>query len=290
VSGRLRWDVEGQDWPLREASRFVEAGGLTWHVQMLGSGPVVLLLHGTGASTHSWRDVAPLLADAATVVSVDLPGHGFTQGRPRGGLGLPGMAGAVAALLATLGVVPALIAGHSAGAAIAARLTLDGGAHAPIAAIAPALLPFPGLSGPIFSGMAGLVLANPLAAHLISGLARDEGRVARFMGRSTGSRLDARGVALYRRLFASPEHCRGTIAMMAAWDLYALQRALPRLAVPVHVLHGDRDSAIPVSAARRAAGSVGDGRFELVPGLGHLLHEERPELAAAAMRAILDGS
>lgn len=290
MSSRLRWDVEGQDWPLREASRFVTAGGLTWHVQTLGAGPPVLLLHGTGASTHSWRDVAPLLAKEATVVSLDLPGHGFTQGRPRGGLGLAGMAEAVAALLAELGIAPKLVAGHSAGAAIAARLTLDGAASAPILAIAPALLPFPGLSGPIFSGMAGLVLANPLAASFIASLARDEDRVARFMGKSTGSRLDARGVALYRRLFASPEHCRGTIAMMAAWDLYALQRALPGLAVPVHVLHGDRDSAIPVSAAKRAAGSVRDGRFELVPGLGHLLHEERPELAVAAMSAILAGS
>lgn len=290
MSSRLRWDVEGQDWPLRESSRFVEGGGLRWHVQMLGSGPPVLLLHGTGASTHSWREVAPLLAAEATVVSVDLPGHGFTEGRPRGGLGLPGMAGAVAALLAALGVEPVLVAGHSAGAAIAARLTLDGGAAAPILAIAPALLPFPGLSGPIFSGMAGLVLANPLAAHFISGLARDEERVARFMAKSTGSRLDARGVALYRRLFASPEHCRGTIAMMAAWDLYGLQRALPGLAVPVHVLHGDRDSAIPAAAAKRAAGTVRHGRFELIPGLGHLLHEERPELAVAAMRAILAGA
>ena len=42
----------GRDVP---PSRFVEAAGLRWHVQILGNGPTLLLVHGTGASTHSWR-------------------------------------------------------------------------------------------------------------------------------------------------------------------------------------------------------------------------------------------
>ena len=58
----LDWATDGADWPNREASRFVEAAGLRWHVQVMGAGPVLLLLHGTGASTHSWRDVMPKLA------------------------------------------------------------------------------------------------------------------------------------------------------------------------------------------------------------------------------------
>ena len=57
--------------------------GLRWHVQMMGTGPQVLLLHGAGAATHSWRDVAPLLARDFTVIAPDLPGHGFTD-TPRG--------------------------------------------------------------------------------------------------------------------------------------------------------------------------------------------------------------
>ena len=57
------WERDGRDWPNREASRFVHAAGLRWHVQVMGSGPVVLLLHGTGAATHSWRDLMPKLAE-----------------------------------------------------------------------------------------------------------------------------------------------------------------------------------------------------------------------------------
>jgi len=58
----LTLEADGADWPNRAASRKLRAGGVDWHVQILGRGPTLLLLHGTGASTHSWRDVAPLLA------------------------------------------------------------------------------------------------------------------------------------------------------------------------------------------------------------------------------------
>ncbi len=59
---RLIWGTDGRDWPHRDRSRFVEAGGLRWHIQRMGDGPALLLVHGTAAATHSWRDLAPLLA------------------------------------------------------------------------------------------------------------------------------------------------------------------------------------------------------------------------------------
>ena len=73
------WQRAGLDWPNRHSSRFVEAGGIQWHVQEMGSGPVVLLLHGTGSATHTWGSLAPLLADDFRVLAPDLPGHGFTD-------------------------------------------------------------------------------------------------------------------------------------------------------------------------------------------------------------------
>ena len=69
-------------WPLRETSQFVVAGGWRWHLQRLGAdaaeAPWLLLLHGTGGSTHEWADVARSLAPRAHVLLCDLPGHGFT--------------------------------------------------------------------------------------------------------------------------------------------------------------------------------------------------------------------
>jgi magnesium chelatase accessory protein len=285
----LRWERDGSDWPLRDTSRFVRAAGLDWHVQVQGEGPVILLLHGTGASAHSWRGVAPLLAERCTVIAPDLPGHAFTRGHPPGGMSIDGMAGAVAALIDTLALQPALIAGHSAGAAIAVRLVQRGSANAPIIGFCPALMPFPGAMAPMFSTIAGALFANPFAARIVAGFVRHSEGAAAFLKRSTGSRIDAAGLACYQRLFRDARHIEGVFGMMARWDLAALARTLPSLAVPLHVAHGDRDSAVPASSGQEAANLVPQGSFEVMSGLGHLAHEERPDLAADIIRHMLDG-
>ncbi|VVS99715.1 Alpha/beta hydrolase [Sphingomonas sp. EC-HK361] len=276
------WAVEGRDWPNREASRFVTVGRLRVHVQVMGAGPTMLLLHGTGSATHSWRDLAPLLAERFTVVAPDLPGHGFTQGRPDGGLSMTAMARSVSDLLTELAVAPDVIVGHSAGAAIAIRMVLDGlVAPRAIVGLDAALLPFPGLAAKLFPTLARMLFVNPFAPHIFAQIARAPGETGRFLKRSTGSAIDARGVDLYARLFATPAQCSAAITMMADWDLDTLARDLPRLAVPLLLAHGTADAAIPIDTAKRAATLVRDGRLAPLEGLGHLAHEERPGEVAA---------
>ena len=105
MTRRLTWERDGRDWPNREFSRFINAAGMRWHVQVMGEGPAVLLIHGTGASTHSFRALAALLAPRFTVVMPDLPGHGFTDAPPSAsGYSLPAVAHGSTALLQALGV------------------------------------------------------------------------------------------------------------------------------------------------------------------------------------------
>jgi magnesium chelatase accessory protein len=266
-------------------SRFVDTGRLRWHVQVMGEGPALLLLHGTGSATHSWRALAPLLAEQFTVVALDLPGHGFTSGRPAGGLAMPAMARAVGDLLNALEIAPVLIVGHSAGAAVAVRMALDGfAAPKAIVGLDAALLPFPGLGAKLFPSLARLLFVNPLAPHFFARLARTPGETARFLRRSTGSSIDEAGVGFYERLFATSGHCAGAITMMADWDLDSLKRDLSRLQVPLLLVHGDADTAIPPSSASAAVAMAGNGRLVRLPGLGHLAHEERPGDIAAIIR------
>ena len=282
LSDRPDWDKQGRDWPNRETSRFVSVGRMRWHVQQAGSGPVLLLLHGTGAATHSWRALMPLLAENFTVVAVDLPGHGFTSGRPIGGLSMPSMAMAVGELLGALDLAPSLIVGHSAGAAIAVRMVLDGLAKPDaIIGLNPALMPFPGIAAKLFPTLARMLFVNPFAPHIFAGIARQQGEVGRFLKRSTGSRIDAAGADQYQRLFATPSHCAGAITMMADWDLDALEADLRNLAVPLLLVHGEADAMIPLSSAQAAAALVPGARVETLAGLGHLAHEEAPERIAA---------
>ena len=122
-AGKPDWESDGRDWPNRDASRFVEAGGLTWHVQLMGQGPVLLLLHGTGAATHSWRDLAPLLAERFTVYAPEHPGT--TPGAPDDVLHLDGLWDLVLCydeVLQALGLEGASLAGHSFGGMMACEL------------------------------------------------------------------------------------------------------------------------------------------------------------------------
>jgi len=286
VSRKPHWEREGVGWPHREASRFVSAGGLRWHVQAMGEGPGVLLLHGAGAATHSWRGLLPLLARRFRVVAPDLPGHGFTETPSGVPLSLPGMARRLAALLGALKFEPELAVGHSAGAAVALRMALDGAFRGrAVIAVNGALTPFPGVVAPLFKGVARALFANPVAALIAAGRARDPARVARLI-EGTGSRLDPEGVELYARLFATPGHVASTLGMMAHWDLEALGRDLPRLKTPLVLVVGDRDAAVPPRTARQVRALIPRTEIVTLPGLGHLAHEERPDLAAAIVERV----
>lgn len=292
MSEQLVWERDGLDWPHRDASLFVEAGGLRWHVQRFGDPakklPVALLVHGTGASTHSWRGLAPLLAPHFSVVTMDLPGHGFTS-MPAGGAGsrqlsLPGMAQAISALLGALAVTPSLVVGHSAGAAIAVRMSLDRLiAPSLVASLNGAFLPLGGLAGQVFSPVAKLLAATPLVPKLFSWRAAEPAVLQKLID-GTGSTLDATGLALYGKLVANPGHAAGALGMMANWDLQPLAHDLPRSSTPIALLVGENDLTISPRQARRVLALLGPttrATLTSLPGLGHLAHEERPDVVAA---------
>jgi magnesium chelatase accessory protein len=268
----------------------VAADGIAWHVQHWPAPsqpgpPRVLLLHGTGGSTHCWRGVAPWLAQHAEVLALDLPGHGFSSApaNPQG-MSLQGMARGVAALLTDWPFTPDMVVGHSAGCAVAVRMALDGqlpGTELAIG-IGAALLPWQGLPGKWFGPLArGLASLGPVPKWF-TGWANKPG-VLQGLVDSTGSTLNDESLALWRRLVARPEHAQATLRMMAEWDLPGLQHDLPRLATPLCLLHGSRDTTVRPSQSHRAAQhvtpAVRAGVHEW-PNLGHLAPEEAPDLVA----------
>ena len=282
MSGKPRWEVEGRDWPNRAASAFVQAGGLRWHVQRAGNGPVLLMLHGTGSSTHSWRTLLPLLTRRFTVVAPDLPGHGFTDTPAGDGLSLPGMSRAVGALLDALGIEPRAALGHSAGAAVMARLALDGPLRAdPLVSLNGALLPLHGLAGVLFSPAAKLLAVTDIAPRLFAWRAGIDPHMIERLLRDTGSRIDARDIELYRRLARCSGHVAGALGMMARWDLEPLARDLPALGRRLAVVSATGDRTVPPSLGDRVVARVPGARRRLLPGLGHLAHEEDPGTVAA---------
>jgi magnesium chelatase accessory protein len=287
---RLDWRLDAATWPHAERSRFVEAAGQRWHVQHWPrpGAPTLLLLHGTGASTHSFRGLAPLLAEHFEVIAPDLPGHGFSGPAARGRAGMHDMAGAVGSLLQALGVTPKATVGHSAGAAVAVRMALT--SKVPdlqtLIGLNAALLPLRGLAGMVFAPAAKLLALNPMVPHFFAWRAGDRAVLGRLIS-STGSKIDAEGTALYGRLVASPPHVAGALAMMAQWNLPALAAELRALRTPLHLLVGALDRTIPPADAARVQALVPGTTREVLPGLGHLAHEEAPALLAQRVLELL---
>ena len=277
-----------KDWPNRDSSRFVRAGGFVWHVQVMGSGPPLLLLHGTAGATHSWRGLAPLLARRFTVIAPDLPGHGFTETPAASRMSLPGMAGAVRSLLQVMDMRPVLAVGHSAGAAVALRMVLDGMiAPAGVVALNGALQPMAGMAGQLFSPLAKLLVGLPMLPSLFAWRARDKGVVEKLLT-GTGSTVDPQGVALYARLIQDPRHTAAALAMMARWDLKPLVADLPGLRTRLLLIVGENDLAIPPAASDTVARAAPGASVTRMPGLGHLSHEEDPAGTAALIEAFAD--
>lgn len=269
------------NWPHRASSEMVAAGGVSWHVQRFGSGPVLLLIHGTGASTHSFEHLARELGGEFEIVMADLPGHGFSgqMEAPE----LPLVAQALGALMARLGAAPALVAGHSAGAAIAIRMALDGVIKPQaLIGLAPALQPYGGAADGIASKLARMALLNPLTPRLFAMRANTQS-VARLIAK-TGSRLDESGVARYQQLLKQPGHVAGALRLMAHWKLRPLLADLPRVTTPTTMVLGENDRATPAAEAWAAARRIPGCQEVRLPGLGHLAHEEDPGRTAGIIR------
>jgi magnesium chelatase accessory protein len=223
------------------------------------------------------------------VIAPDLPGHGFTETPAGDGLTLPGMARGLTGLLAELGVDPAFAVGHSAGAAIAMRMALDGRFAGGVVSLNGALQPFPGAAGRLYPAMAKALFLNPVALQVFQWRATRPGAVARLI-KSTGSSIDQSGLRFYEALLGTTGHIAGALGMMAGWDLHALQADLPAFRPPLVLVAAERDLAIPPRVAEEVHAIVAHSRLVRIPDLGHLAHEEAPEQVATIVReAFIEG-
>ncbi len=265
-------------------SRQVTTGDIDWYVEQSGNGPVCLLLHGTGASSQSWTPLRPFLSRQFTLISVDLPGHARTRTSHGADLSLPGIAKALSALLHEEQIVPHMIVGHSAGAAIMVELCLS---HAVspqrLVSINGAILPLSGVAGWVFSPLAKLSASAGWLPRLFAHRASDPRQVRRLL-ESTGSRIDSDCMEMYQSLFSDPQHVAGVLRMMSQWKLEALLPRLPQLTPSMQLIAATGDRTIPLRDAYRLKALLQQATLDIVDNKGHLVHEEAPEHIASLIQ------
>ncbi len=267
------------DWPNRDASLFIDAAGLRWHVQRAGRGPTILLLHGTAGATHTWRDVLPRLTAWADVIAVDLPGHGFTTGASAEQLSLTGMTDALRELLLTIAVRPRIGVGHSAGAAVLLQLASTSDfAPQSIIGVNSALVSVNALGQlllPVSRELFDLVpLRTGIAALLRNGM------LARAALRSTGTPLDEAQEARYISMLTDETRVGAVLSMMTRWDLPSLHATFHRINVPVTLVHSANEPWVPFRELLEVTRSLPMRTVIDVGPAGHLIPDEQSERLA----------
>lgn len=205
------------------------------------------------------------------MIAPDLPGHGGTRSGSAGRSGLDQISEDICTLVEEMDQRPQITIGHSAGAAIAlnADRRLSPRGHVLINA---ALSEFEGLAGWIFPAMAKGLAAAPFAAELLSKNLRRKEKLASLL-ETTGSAISPDIAARYQALASNPAHVKGTLRMMASWDLRPLQARLGSVVTPVLLIAGEQDGTVPAEVSKKAEKTLKNARLIVHQG-GHLLHEE----------------
>ncbi len=270
--------------------RFVVVGGTRTFLVEAGpkSAPAVLLVHGFGGSTFSFRkNVAPLSEAGFHVVAFDLPGSGLSDKRWGTDYSHPAQADFVVEMMRVLGIREGTLVAHSLGANIAAHVALR---HPEV--------------------VRKLVFIAPV---FFEGTAPGRGRwllrfppVRRWARILVRRKLQPPGSGRTLRTaygdpsLVTPDVIEGYAAprWMKDWDLAllgmardtpasALTRPLSEIHVPVLIVWGEKDRWVPMASGARLRKELPGAEWLVVPGAGHLLLEERPEAVDARIVGFL---
>ncbi len=248
----------------------------------VGSGPVLLLLHGLGCDHTTWTPVIDSLARRYTVIAPDLLGHGASA-KPRADYSVGGYANGVRDLLTVLGIDKVTVVGHSFGGGVAMQfayqfpertermMLVSSGGLGP--EVTPAIR---AISTPGFNQAMG-VLTMPVIRHLglagLRTLSATGWRVTHDLDEVADiydSFKDPHARAAITHVVRAVVDWRGQIVTMA-------DRAYLTEAMPMAVVWGRDDRVIPVRHASNAAALAPKARIEVIPNAGHFPHKDHPE-------------
>ena len=257
--------------------RFVDVLGARMHYLHAGSGRPMLLIHGLVGSSANWRRNIGPLAERASVYAIDQVNMGKSQRVAGLDPGFEATADRIAAMMTALGIEEADVAGHSHGGAIALMLAArHPGRVRSLILFAPAN-PFSDLSDLLVR-----VYTTPLGGMAASIAPYFPEPFQRFaLGRMYGdpSRITDCALPGYIDGLRVPGTVPHILAIVRLWfaDMAKLKEALPRVAVPTHLIWGDRDRAVSLVSGETLNQELRESEMTVVPGGGHVLFEEMPE-------------
>ncbi len=263
---------------------FVDAGGVRLHVRDSGpkDAPAVILLHGFGASLHTWEPWAAPLAEHLRVVRYDLTGGGLTGPDPTGDYTDERAMQLLIALMDRLGIARASIVGHSMGGRVAWRFAAEHPDRVDrLVLVAPDGFASPGFEydrkPDVPSAMQLMRYAMPkalLRMNLVPAYADPD-------------KLSDDVVTRYHDLMLLPGVRAALLERLAQVVKHDPVAKLASITAPTLLMWGEKDALIPASNAADYRKVMKSTQLVTFPGVGHIPQEEAPEVSLAAVRAFL---
>ncbi|MCC5868911.1 MAG: alpha/beta fold hydrolase [Gammaproteobacteria bacterium] len=263
---------------------FVELAGTRIHLRDSGprDAPAVILLHGFGASLHTWEPWAEALADEFRVIRFDLPGGGLSGPDATGDYSDARSLQILTALMTQLGLARASLVGNSMGGRIAWRFA----AEHPERVARLVLISPDGFASPGFEyGVAPKVPGWLGAMRYI--LPRSALRANLKVAYADPQTLTTEAVTRYHDLLRAPGNRQALLDRMSQVVLVPPEPLLRRIEAPVLLLWGELDGMIPVANAQDYLAALPDARLVSFDDLGHVPHEEAPARALVPVRDFL---
>jgi pimeloyl-ACP methyl ester carboxylesterase len=260
--------------------KYLELHGDRVAYRDVGSGETLLLIHGMAGSSETWRAVIPQLSKKYRVVAPDLLGHGQSA-KPRGDYSLGAFAVWLRDLLDELGVTRATVIGQSLGGGVAMQfvyqhpdycerlILISSGGLGPDVGWTLRLLSAPGAEFilPVIAPRPVLTVGNKLRSWFsAAGIQSPRGAE---LWSAYSSLSDAETRQAFLRTLRSVVDYRGQAVS-------ALNRLHVASELPTMTIWGEQDQIIPVDHAYAAQAARAGSRLEVLKGVGHFPHVERP--------------
>jgi len=254
--------------------------GIRINYYQAGQGPPVILLHGFGACTYTWRHLAPELAKDHRVFAIDLKGYGLSDKPEDGKYAVSDQADMVAAFIRTRDLHNLVIIGHSMGGGVTLMTYFKVRPDDPARIKKLVLIDSAGYPQkmPWFIRFARIPVINSLITRLLSP------RFATYMvlkkcyydnDKITEEQIDS--YAYYGSLPGAREAVTATARQILPEDIEAVTAQYKTIKVPVLIIWGAEDEVVPLSVGKKFKRDIPDSELVVLPKCGHIPPEEEAQ-------------
>jgi pimeloyl-ACP methyl ester carboxylesterase len=266
-------------------SQFLDVNGVKVHYKQAGEGePTIILLHGFGASTFSWREVIQPLGQHGTVIAFDRPAFGLTQ-RPMPGewsdtnpYSLEGQIALTIGLMDRLSISQAILVGNSAGGTLAMATALNYPARVKGLVLVDAAVYAGGGAPAWIRPLLGIPHFERLGPFFTRSLAGEQGDMFLQASWHDPSKITDEIKAGYRKPLQTADWDRALWELTKASRESGLPERLNEFNLPILVVSGDDDRIVPTQESIRLANDLPGSELVVFPACGHVPQEECPQV------------